>query len=299
MGEKESRRPLCLYEELTVKKSPFLAYCRKLVKMGDEFLIQHPSKFHEQARELLIKAKLHEIYNYSEIVENSFQNNFNHEQNYKSFEFSDLPITVARGEHCFIDLYFWRRNPTTIYNHHFQGAFQCLSGKNIDSIYKFKKTRKLTPLHSLGELLEIQTREVAVGEVEPIDLLDNFIHQNHHHGELTVNLCFRTPDYPGKNLANFLYTGLRYEKDQLGQARARRLYEFLQIDDLNPAKLNITLSDAFNFILSTHGLSTSHPRFHKLKKYLLDKIKNETGINLLKLLSIHDLKLDEIQSNYE
>ena len=282
-----------------MKKSPFLAYCRKLVKMGDEFLIQHPSKFHEQARELLIKARLHEIYNYSEIVENSFQNNFSHEQNFKSFEFSDLPLTVARGEHCFIDLYFWRRNPTTIHNHHFTGAFQCLRGKNIDSKFKFKKTRKLTALHSIGELTEIESREVAPGEIESIDLLDKFIHQNHHHGDLTVNLCFRTPDYPRRNLANFLYSGLRYEKDQLGQDRARRLYEFLQIDQLNPDNLNITLSDAFNFILSTHGFSTAHPRFHKIRKFLLKKINNETDIDLFNMLRTHEKRLDEIQSKYE
>ncbi len=282
-----------------MKTSPFFSVCRKLVRQGDEFLAHHSVGFHKRATELLCQVKLPELYNYSELVEYSFRDQFRHEQNFTSSEFSNLPLTVVRGEHCFIDVYFWRRNPTTIHNHHFTGAFQCLHGKNLDTEFSFRKSSQLTRFHSLGDLVEHQTREVNSGDIQTIDLQDKFIHQNHHHGDLTVNLCFRTPDAQGKNLANFLYSGLRYEKDRAALARAKRLYDFALIDDLNPKKLNITLSDAFNFILNTHGSGTSHPRILSLQKLLQKKINQETGTDILKLLHAHDQRLEEIQSEYE
>jgi hypothetical protein len=282
-----------------MKNATFFTVCRDLVRKGDQFLARHPSKFHKEASELLATANLHDHYDYSEIVEQSFHNQFKHEQNFTSSEFSDLPITIARGERCFIDVYYWRRNPTTIHNHHFTGAFQCLRGKNIDSEFRFRRKQKITPFHTIGELEEIHSREVRPGDIQPINLQDKFIHQNHHHGDLTVNLCFRTPDYPGKNLANFLYSGLKFEKDRMVLARARRLYDFALIDEISPEKLNINLSDAFNFVLNTHGSGTSHPRILAIEKFLKKKITRETGVDLSKLLRTHDQSLDKMQSMYE
>jgi hypothetical protein len=282
-----------------VKKTSFVSTCRRLVRAGDEFLARHPKNFHGHAAELLLAAKLPELYDYSELVEASFRRGFGHEQNFKAGEFSDLPITIARGDACFIDVYFWRRNPTTIHNHHFTGAFQCIRGKNLDSEYRFRRGRALTPFHVLGELTELRTREVNPGDVAAIALQDKFIHQNHHHGELTVNLCFRTPDHPGKNLANFLYSGLKFEKDHRVLARARRLYEFAVMDTIDVEKLEVTLSDAFNFVLNTYGSGSAHPSVLKVQKFLQKKIARETGVDLAKLLRAHDRRLEEIQSAYE
>ncbi len=282
-----------------MKNSEFVSVCKKLVRKGDEFLAHQDRGFHTRAAELLGHANLAELYDYSELVEYSFRGQFRPAQNFTASEFSNLPLTVVRGERCFIDVYFWRRNPTTIHNHHFTGAFQCLRGKNIDTEFSFRKVQKLTRLHALGDLVEHQTREVRPGDVQAIDLQDKFIHQNHHHGELTVNLCFRTPDAPGKNLANFLYSGLRFEKDRAALIRAKRLYDFSLIDAVEPRKLDLTLTDAVDFILNTHGTGSSHPRVLGLQKFLHAKVKRETGVDLFKLLGSHQKRLEEIELLYE
>lgn len=280
-------------------KSAFLANARKLVKLGDRFLSQNNQNvFHQEAAELLSRANLHKLYDYKKIVTESFGKDFSHEQNFKSFEFSDLPLTIARGEHCFIDLYFWRRRPTTIHNHHFTGAFQCLYGSNVDSEFSFIPEKKVTRIHTLGTLTETRRRDVKPGDIEAINFQDKFIHQNHHHADLTVNLCFRTPDRKGKSLANFYYSGFKYEKNPEALKLARRLYAFSQIEDFDFKKIKISPEAALSFLLETLG-ATSHPRTVNIQKTLLKRMKSETGIDVQKLIRVHDEKLDSIQSDYE
>ena len=112
---------------------------QKLVKSGDRFIAQHGVKeFHKKAADLLSSSTLAQDYDYQEIVTEAFTPSFQrHPQNFASLEFSDLPITLARGKNCFIDVYFWRRRPTVIHNHHFVGAFQCLHGSNLDLEFQF------------------------------------------------------------------------------------------------------------------------------------------------------------------
>src|SRR6476646_5091233 len=104
---------------------------KKINLAGDRFIRKNGSKeFHKIATDLLLSSGFSESYHFQEIVKLAFNNNVSGIQNYKQLEFSDLPLTLSRGEHCFIDLYFWRRRPTVIHNHHFSGAFMCLEGNN-------------------------------------------------------------------------------------------------------------------------------------------------------------------------
>lgn len=281
-------------------KSLFFKTAQTLTVQGDQFIQRFGhKKFHEQAAELLGKAKLHENFDYKDLVASSFAPRFVDWQNFKAMEFSDLPLTIARGKECFIDVYFWRRRPTTIHNHHFNGAFQCLRGVNVDTAFKFEKERSLTRFHTLGSLIEKRTSELRPGDVEAIDLQDKFIHQNHHHDDLTVNLCFRTPDYQGKNLSNFLYSGLKIEKDSTSIMRAQRLLAFTRIDDFDVKKIDINLIDALNFLYYTYDSGLTHPRFLKVQKFLSKKVKDELGISLPDLMQKHEARIDEIQSFYE
>ena len=274
----------------------FIKQADKLTRLGDEFIRKNGNKFfHEEARRLLEKNELYKLFDYQEIVEALFSKKFQVEQNFKSFEFSDLPITISRGEHCFIDIYFWRRRPTTIHNHHFCGAFQCISGSNLDLEYKFKVTRKLTKFHALGELIHKRTKKIEAGDVVPINLLDKFIHQNHHLADLTVNLCFRTSEVHKKNLSNFLYSGLRYEKDPASLLRAERLFALTRVQDFDYEKINITPIDALNFLILNYGIKTQHPMFLKLQSYLDRRIKREFNLDINKLLDVHEAELDERQ----
>lgn len=281
-------------------KKSFIQTANKIVKDGDRFLKKNGSaKFHEMARELLVDGALHHLFNYEELVQYVFNKKFKTEQNFKSLEFSDLPITIARGSDCFIDIYFWRRRPTVIHNHHFQGAFQCLLGRNLDSEFKFKVNKKLTKFHDLGELSLIHTRELNAGDVVSINLLNKFIHQNHHHADLTVNLCFRTSEVPKKNLSNYLYSGLRFEKDPESLARVDRLNAFLRMDDFSYTKLDLNLIDALNFLILTYRSGIENPRLIKLQRFLDNKIKSELKLDIKDLLDKHEHELDRIQSLYE
>lgn len=278
----------------------FISTANHLVKNGDQFIKKFGSKnFHIEASRLLKEAKMHELFDFESLVQSSFKKNFSHEQSFKHLEFSDLPITIARSRSCFIDVYFWRRRPTTIHNHHFIGAFQCLRGFNVDSQFTFKTSRRLTRLHSLGKIELKRTRILEKGDVETIDLQDKFIHQNHHQADLTVNLCFRTPDIVKKNLSNFLFSGFKFEKDWNSIQRANRLIAFTLIEDFDPKKLNITLTDALNVLLLTYSSDSNHPRFIALRDFLNHKVHKETGVKLSELLNAHEDELNKIESEYE
>ncbi len=281
-------------------KNKFVLEAKRLVNLGDKFIKKSGTKnFHTFAHDQLAATNLPKLFDYKALVETSFSKEFNHHQNFSSLEFSDLPITIARGKDCFIDVYFWRRRPTVIHNHHFSGAFQCLQGLNVDSEFKFKAQKKLTVLHTLGELTLHRTQELRPGDIMAINVLDKFIHQNHHHADLTINLCFRTPELSNKNLSNYLFSGLKFEKDPLAIARAQRLYAFTRIEDFNAKKINITMTDAFCFLTQFFFSNSQHSRLLALKKILDQKIKKEFGLSLTQLLVAHEEELDKIQSFYE
>lgn len=272
---------------------------QSLVKLGDEFLEVHgPQVFHEKAFELLTKHKLHEFYDFENLVETSLKQDFNPSQNYGQFQFSDLPITLARGEHCFLDLYFWRRRPTVIHDHHFTGAFQCLKGVNVDFEFEYFKKQDLDSFHDMGELKLKQVRHLREGDVAAIDLLDKFIHQNHHQDDLTVNLCFRTPDIGNKNLSNYLYSGLRFEKDPVLLNRINRLIAFAGMGNFDQSKLELTLDDAIYFLISTYRSEFQNSRLNSLKKLMDEKVKNQTGLDINALLNQHELSMDQLENDY-
>ena len=271
----------------------------KLVKAGDLFISKKgPLKFHLEAARLLTEADFPSKYSFEQLINLSFKKNIESIQNYKAFEFSDLPLTLARGKNCFLDLYVWRRRPTTIHNHHFMGAFQCLEGSNVDLKFSFKNKKKLGKHHSLGELKLDETRNVTRGIVVPIDLGDKFIHQNHHHHDLTVNLCFRTPDFKGRHIANFLYSGLRYEKAQAMLVRTERLFRLLKMSDVDLKKINLDLDDALSFLIQSYGSTSENVPFLSMRNTLIKRVKKELKIDVDDLLDQHESELDLIQSNY-
>ena len=159
----------------------FTKAVQTLTRKGDTFLARQGLKnFHREAASMLASAQLHKIFDFEEVVQASFNRKKAPAPYFKHLEFSDLPITVARGKNCFIDLYFWRRRPTVIHNHHFMGAFQCLRGNNVDLEFKFHTDEKISKFISLGRIEELQSRNLKSGDIAEINYLDKFIHQNHH-----------------------------------------------------------------------------------------------------------------------
>jgi hypothetical protein len=276
----------------------FLNLAKKINQKGDQFIKRHGiEEFHKKASELLLKSHILEKFEIRPIVESVF--NTKNIQHFKNLEFSDLPITISQGESCFIDIYFWRRRPTVIHNHHFTGAFMCLSGSNVDLEFKFKKTTKLGKFHDLGELTLKQTRNLLPGDIAEIDFMGKFIHQNHHQANLTVNLCFRTPQDPKKSLSNYLYSGLRYEKNVDLLARVGRLHKMLDLGLFDPDKIKISNDDAINFLIQTHETRSQNPRLLNLRKELLKRIKNEFGVSVSSMLKEHEVMMEKIENDYE
>lgn len=270
-----------------------------MTKIGDEFLSEFgPLKFHLKAHELLEKAALHEVYNFEDLVEASFLDDFNSHQNYSSFQFSDLPVTLSTGKNCFLDLYFWRRRPTVIHDHHFTGAFQCLEGHNVDLEFEFKKSKSLGRFHEVGSVDLKSERILTRGDIAPIDLLDKFIHQNHHQADLTINACFRTPDIGEVNLSNYLYSGLKFEKHPDLLNRVNRLMSFINIGPFQLKDLKLNLDDALFFLIRTYRSESQSKKFLEVRHFMEDFIQRELKINIDEMMLAHDNKMDDLENQY-
>jgi len=268
---------------------------QELVKNGDKFITNHgPLKFHQEAHRLLEAAKLHEVYRFEDLLQASFSGGFNQIQNYASSQFSDFPATLAMGEHCFLDLYFWRRRPTTIHNHHFTGAFQCLEGVNVDLEFEYIYGEKLGHYHDLGEVKLKKSRTLVKGDIAEIDLLDKFIHQNHHQAELTINACFRTPDIGNINLSNYLYSGLRFEQHPEVLGRIDRLLSFINISPFDVKTLDITTDDAINFLIRTYQSSSNNRTLQAVRSYMKTLLRHDID----QLLDQHELRMQELENQY-
>jgi hypothetical protein len=277
-----------------------LELAQGMTERGDHFLKEKGAEdFHRFAFELLNQKDLSEYFDLGELIKTYFNTQFTSKPNFNQFDFSDLPLTIARGESCFIDLYFWRRRATVIHNHHFKGAFSCLLGKNVDYKYNFKSNKKLTQFHETG-ILEIEEKRVIFpGDSVEINFLDDFIHQNHHHADLTVNLCFRTPDIGKENLSNFLLSGFRFEKNPQHLSRLYHLRKFLDFQRLNLDEIKLGLDDCLSFMILFYSSQTNNKILKNVFDWMNSKIKRETNLDIPKMLEFHDKEMDKIENNYD
>ena len=273
---------------------------RKVNQEGDNFIKNHGTKmFHEFAAETLSQYSFKDLYNFEEVSQFLFSSDSPQIQNFKALEFSDLPVTLSRGESCFIDLYFWRRRPTTIHNHHFSGAFVGLLGKNVDLEFTFASERKVGEFHEMGEITLKKEMVIGPGDIHPIAPLNGFIHQNHHQADLTVNLCFRTNEIKDQSLSNYLYSGLRYTKNSELMVRSSQLRRLIDIGSINVSSLNLNLDDAISFLLLNYGIESGNPAFRHAINFCQEKVINEGCLNIAKLLELHEQKCSELEENYE
>ncbi len=277
-----------------------LTISQELTVLGDKFLSKEaPGSFPQEAKNLLETSSIADAFDYQELVESVLKESFRPAQNYGAFQFSDLPITLARGKSCFVDLYFWRRRPTVIHNHHFTGAFICLDGFNVDLEYEFTESRRLGAYHSLGTLAEVEARQMRKGDAKAISYLDGFIHQNHHQSDLTANICFRTPEFGEADLSNYLYSGLRFEKNQVLLDRFERLMGLIRLGEFRVTKADLTVDDALYFLIQNHRSTSESRQFLKVRDLFRETVQRELGVDLPKLLEEHDLRYEAIQAHYE
>jgi hypothetical protein len=269
-----------------------------LNQKADAFLAKEGiGSFHLWAQDALVKSRLHETFDFHEVIKHSFQSSFPI-QNFKSFEFSDLPFTLSRGKHCFIDLYCWQRRPTTVHDHHFSGAFLCLEGQNQDLHFEFQERKRWSSYYSQGNLLLTKTRELKRGDAVAIAPLDQFIHQNHHHGDLTINLTLRTPDLGEESLSNYFYSGLKQTKNPFLLHRTERLLKILALGLIDTASLDITQDDAITFLIRTYGTESQNESLLELRQALRARIQQELAMNIDDLILEHEKKMDDLYESY-
>ena len=277
-------------------KMLFFEKAKEVVRQADQFLThQDLFSFPDKAKYLLESAKLHESYDLKSVISESLKHEFSTPQKYPHFEFSDFPLTIAQGEHCFIDLYCWRRRPTSIHHHHFVGAFQCLSGENLDWTYEYQETKKLGDFHSIGNLNLIKKQSVLPGDIVPIKWQEDFIHQNLHDADLTVNICLRTHDRTGAYLSDYLSSGLKTIKHPMLIERGERLYHSLFLSSMSRSQLNLNLDESIFFLTQTYGYSSQGSAFLKLRKELSEQLLSELHLDVDQLCREHENHLNNLE----
>lgn len=175
----------------------------------------------------------------------------------------------------------------------------CLEGSNLDFEYSFTPIKQLGKFHAQGELKLVSTRVIKRGDSAEIDFQDKFIHQNHHHSDLTVNLCFRTPEQTGSNIANFLYSGLRFEKDPHLLYQVEKLKRFTALGEFDFETLPFSLDEALYCLIDNYQSPIMNSTWLKLKAFLEIRVKQETGLDVSALMDQHEKTLDQLQDEYD
>lgn len=127
----------------------------------------------------------------------------------RKFNFSDECFYLYVGNGFTIELYHWLYSDTAIHDHDFQGAFQCLRGKNFQREYRYHRGKELFADFEQGRLEELSAREIHPGNIELIRDEDRFIHVVSHE-DSTFNLCIRTTKKGDRPLRVYHLDGIRF-----------------------------------------------------------------------------------------
>src|SRR5690606_31811917 len=102
-----------------------------------------------------------------------------------------------------------------------------------------------------------------------------------------------------KSLSNYLYSGLRYEKNPELLGRVSRLSRFLHIQSFDVTKVNFTDDDRISFLIQNYETKSGNPRLLKLQKEFNLRIKKEHGVDISLLMKKHDQEFERIENEYD
>lgn len=121
--------------------------------------------------------------------------------------FGQPPFTIYQSEdESFIaELYFWDEIHTTIHDHGFQGAFQLLSGRSVQTQYEFGQKKAQPNDCFTGELTTKSFETLKSGDSTEIKPGDEFIHRVLHLEKTTVSLILRTKQEPHYRQLNYFF----------------------------------------------------------------------------------------------
>lgn len=148
--------------------------------------------FEDVATEVLREAGAHRTFDTWTAVRELFETEALPPQVDPDSSFSDLPLTLYRGDGFHVDLLHWLDGTTEIHEHAFSGAFQVLAGSSLHVGYRFRSTRQVGDRLLLGELTPSRAEVLQRGDVVPIRRGGDGIHSLFHLDAPSVTLVVRT-----------------------------------------------------------------------------------------------------------
>ncbi len=107
--------------------------------------------------------------------------------------FSNLPVTMYRGDGFHLELLIWTQATTSIHQHAFSGAFRLVEGSSLHSDYCFLEQQRINSHVLLGDIRMEDMRLLKRGDVLPIvSGRDGLVHSLFHLDEPSATLVART-----------------------------------------------------------------------------------------------------------
>ncbi len=111
-------------------------------------------------------------------------------------QFSDLPITIARGNGFYIEALVWAIGTASIHQHSFSGAFAVVKGSSIHSHYRLQTRQRVSEGLRLVDCELEQVELLRAGDVRRIESGSGLTHAVFHLEEPTISLVVRTNHEP-------------------------------------------------------------------------------------------------------
>jgi hypothetical protein len=113
-------------------------------------------------------------------------------QEYLDSEFGQPPVTVYWHSRFYVEALFWTTATTAIHQHAFAGAFSVLTGKSVQSKYRFEEDCRINAHFRIGRA-QLESLEILQpGDVEPIAAGGALTHSVFHLGMPSVTIVVRT-----------------------------------------------------------------------------------------------------------
>lgn len=112
-------------------------------------------------------------------------------------KFSDLPVTLYRGDGFYIELLTWSRSTTSIHAHGFSGAYRVMQGSSLHTGHQFTVARQVDAACQLGVLIATGSEVLTEGSVRRIEPgPDGSVHSLYHLDNPSLTLVVRTDGLP-------------------------------------------------------------------------------------------------------
>jgi hypothetical protein len=107
-------------------------------------------------------------------------------------QFSDLPLSVARGTGFFVELLLWTSSTSSIHQHSFSGAFTVAQGSSIHSKFEVETLERVTEGVQLAKGRLASAELLKPGMVRRIHAGSRLSHSVFHLDEPTLSIVVRT-----------------------------------------------------------------------------------------------------------